>query len=596
MKKGKIEKNKERKPYRHLIGILSKSIREYKKESILAPIFVTLEVVLEVLIPFITTYLVDDGIKAGNMNAILKYGGLLVLSALVALFCGAMSGRFSAIASAGFASNLRKDMYYNIQNFSFANIDKFSTASLINRMTKDVVEMQNTYAMIIRIAFRAPIMLIFAMCMSFTINTTVPLIFFAVIPVLAVVVAVLMKSVHPLFESMFRRFDDLNVVVEENLLGMRVVKSYVREDHEINKFNKISDDIYSIGSKAMKIMSFTNPIMTLCIYAVMIFICGYSANLIVKSGGVEMTTGDLTGLLTYVMQIMMNLLMTSMVIVIVSISRPAAERISEVLVEEPTIKNPENPVCEVVDGSIEFKNVKFSYSEKAERFALEQINFSVKSGETVGILGSTGSSKTTLVQLIPRLYDASEGEVLVGNVNVKDYDLTTLRDNVAMVLQKNTLFSGTIAENLRWGNESATDEQIKEACRLAQADSFIEGFPDKYETHIEQGGTNVSGGQKQRLCIARALLKNPKILILDDSTSAVDTKTDAMIRDSFKKIIPGTTKIIIAQRVSSIEDADKIVILDDGQISAVGTHEELLKTSEIYQEVYYSQVKGAENE
>lgn len=596
MKEKKVKQKKEKKPSKHLIKTLSKSIGEYKKESILAPVFVIFEVVLEVLIPFITTYLVDDGIKKGDMNAILKYGGFLVLAALVALFCGAMSGRFSAIASAGFASNLRKNMYYNIQRFSFANIDKFSTASLINRITKDVVEMQNTYAMLVRIAFRAPIMMIFAMCMSFTINDTVPLIFFAVLPVLIVVVFVLMRSVHPLFESMFKRFDDLNVIVEENLLGMRVVKSYVREDHEIKKFNKVSDSIYTIGNKAMKIMSFTNPIMTFCIYVVMIFICGYSANLIVKSGGTEMTTGDLTGLLTYVMQIMMNLMMTSMVVVIVAISRPAAERICEVLVEEPTIRNPENPVTEVADGSIEFRGVNFRYSEKAERFALEKIDLSIKSGETIGILGSTGSSKTTLVQLIPRLYDASEGEVFVGNVNVKDYDLTTLRDNVAMVLQKNTLFSGTIAENLRWGNESATDEQIREACKLAQADSFIEGFPDKYETHIEQGGTNVSGGQKQRLCIARALLKNPKILILDDSTSAVDTKTDAMIRDSFKKIIPGTTKIIIAQRVSSIEDADKIVILDDGQISAIGTHEELLKTSEIYQEVYYSQVKGAENE
>lgn len=587
---------KEKKQSIPLIKTLAQSIKEYKKASILAPIFVILEVVLEVLIPYITTYLVDFGIKKGDMNAILKYGGFLVLSAVVALVCGAMSGRFAAIASAGFASNLRRDMYYNIQRFSFENIDKFSTASLINRITKDVVEMQNTYAMLIRIAFRAPIMLVFAMAMSFTINNFVPLIFLAVIPVLGVVVFVLMRTVKPLFESMFKRFDDLNVVVEENLLGMRVVKSYVREEHEIKKFNKISEAIYKIGSKAMKIMSFTDPIMTLCIYAVMLFICGYSANLIVSSSGVEMTVGDLTGLLTYVMQIMMNLLMTSMVILMVSISRPAAERIAEVLVEKPTIENPENPINEVADGSIDFNNVNFRYSEKAERFALEGINLSIKSGETVGILGSTGSSKTTLVQLIPRLYDTTEGEVLVGGVNVKDYDLTVLRDNVAMVLQKNTLFSGTIAENLRWGNENATDEEIQEACRLAQADSFIEGFPDKYQTHIEQGGTNVSGGQKQRLCIARALLKKPKILILDDSTSAVDTKTDALIRDSFKKIIPGTTKIIIAQRVSSIEDADKIVILDDGQISAVGTHEELLKTSEIYQEVYYSQVKGGEDE
>lgn len=587
---------KEKKPAKHLLKTLAGSIREYKKASILAPIFITFEVVLDVLIPFITTFLVDEGIKKGDMNAILMYGGLLALSALVALFFGAMSGRYCAIAAAGFASNLRKDMYYNIQRFSFANIDKFSTASLINRMTKDVVEMQNTYAMVIRTAFRAPLMLVFAMCMSFTINNVVPLIFLAVLPVLSVIIFVLMRSVHPLFEKMFSTFDDLNVVVEENLLGMRVVKSYVREEHETKKFNKISQSIYKIGSKAMKIMACSNPALTLCINIVMLFVCGYSANLIVKSGGVTMTTGDLTGLLTYIMQIMMNLMMTSMVIVIVSISRPAAERICEVINEEPTIVNPENAIEEIADGSIEFKGVSFSYSARAQRYALENIDLSIKSGETVGILGSTGSSKTTLVQLIPRLYDTTVGDVYVGGHKVKEYDLTVLRDNVAMVLQKNTLFSGSIAENLRWGNENATDEDIKEACRLAQADSFIESFPDGYDTHIEQGGTNVSGGQKQRLCIARALLKKPKILILDDSTSAVDTKTDAMIRDAFKKIIPGTTKIIIAQRVSSIEDADKIVIMDDGKINAVGTHEELLENSEIYREVFYSQVKGAENE
>lgn len=598
------KEKKIKEPKISLVKTLALSIREYKKASILAPIFVIIEVVLEVLIPFIVKYLVDFGINAkdadgnivGNMNIILQYGGLLVLAALVALVFGALSGRCAAIAAAGFASNVRKDMYYNVQNFSFENIDRFSTASLINRMTKDVVEIQNVYAMLIRIAFRAPAMLIFAMCMSFTINNVIPLIFFAVIPVLAVVLFFLMRFAHPVFKKMFKHFDDLNVVVEEDLLGMRVVKSYVREDHEINKFNNISGNIFKLGSKAMKLMAFTNPIMTFCIYAVMLFICGYSANLIVKSGGTQMTTGDLTGLFTYVMMIMMNLMMLSMIIVMITISRPAAERITEVLLEKPTIVDPENPITQITDGSIEFKNVSFRYSERAERFALEDATLSIKAGETVGILGSTGSSKTTLVQLIPRLYDASEGEVLVGGHDVREYSIKELRDNVAMVLQKNTLFSGSIAENLRWGNENATDEEIKHACHLAQADSFIEAFPDKYDTHIEQGGTNVSGGQKQRLCIARALLKNPKILILDDSTSAVDTKTDALIRRGFKEFIPGTTKIIIAQRISSIEDADKIIIMDDGKINAVGTHEELLKTNTIYQEVYYSQVKGGEND
>lgn len=579
-----------------LVKTLAMSIREYKKHSILAPIFVIIEVILEVIIPFIVKYLVDEGIKKGNMNYILMYGGLLVLCALIALLFGALSGRCAAIASAGFASNVRKDMYYNVQNFSFENIDKFSTASLINRMTKDVVEIQNIYAMLIRIAFRAPVMLVFAMCMSFTINNVIPLIFFAVIPVLSVVMLLLMRFAHPIFQKMFRHFDDLNIVVEEDLLGMRVVKSYVREEHEIKKFNDISGKIFKLGSKAMKLMAFTNPVMTLCIYTVLLFICGYSANLIVKSGGVDMTTGDLTGLLTYVMMIMMNLMMLSMIIVMLTISRPAAERICEVLREEPTIVNPENPINEVCDGSIKFENVSFRYSERAERFALEDATFSIKSGETVGILGSTGSSKTTLVQLIPRLYDTSEGDVFVGGHNVREYDITTLRDNVAMVLQKNTLFSGSIAENLRWGNENATDEELRHACHLAQADTFIDSFPDGYNTHIEQGGTNVSGGQKQRLCIARALLKNPKILILDDSTSAVDTKTDALIRKGFKEFIPGTTKIIIAQRISSIEDADKIIIMDGGKINAIGTHEELLKSNVIYQEVYYSQVKGGEND
>lgn len=578
-----------------MIKTLLGSVKEYKKDSILAPVLVSFEVLLDVLIPYLMSYLIDEGIKKSSMSNILLYGGLLVCAAILALIFGALAGKHAASASAGFASNLRKDMYYNIQTFSFANIDKFSSASLITRMTKDVVSLQDTYQIIIRTAVRSPIMLIFATAMAFTVNAKVSLIFLACLPIMFIGLLLVMKVAHPLFEKMFTQFDVLNNVVEENLLGMRVVKAYVREDHETKKFNKISTAIYKLGAKAEKIMACTNPLMMICIYGSMLFINGYSAKIIVESGATAMTTGQLTSLISYVMQIMMSLMMVSMCIVFITISRAAGERVSEVLLEKATITNPENPVMEIPDGSIDFENVNFRYSQKAERNALENVNLHIESGETVGIIGGTGSAKTTLVQLIPRLYDTTEGSVSVGGLDVQNYDIKTLRDSVAMVLQKNELFSGTIKENLRWGNEEATDEQIIEACKIAQADDFIQSFPDGYDSRIEQGGTNVSGGQKQRLCIARALLKNPKILILDDSTSAVDTRTDACIRDSFKSYIPGTTKIIIAQRISSVQDADKIIVMDGGKVDAVGTHDELIETNEIYREVYQSQIKGGED-
>lgn len=578
-----------------MLKTLLGSVKEYKRDSILSPVLVSFEVLLDVLIPYLMSYLIDEGIKKSSMQNILMYGGLLVCAAILALVFGALAGRYAARASAGFASNLRRDMYYNIQTFSFANIDKFSTASLITRMTKDVVSIQDTYQIIIRTAVRSPIMLAFATAMAFTVNPQVSLIFLACLPIMFAGLLLVMKVAHPLFEKMFTQFDVLNNVVEENLLGMRVVKAYVREEHETKKFNKISTAIYNLCVKAEKIMACTNPLMNICIYGSMLFINGFSAKIIVESGGTTMTTGQLTSLISYVMQIMMSLMMVSMCIVFITTSRAAGERISEVLLEKGTIANPENPVMELKDGSIDFENVSFRYSKRAERNALENVDLHIKSGETIGIIGGTGSSKTTLVQLIPRLYDTTEGSVSVGGLNVQDYDVKVLRDGVAMVLQKNELFSGTIKDNLKWGNEEATDEQIIEACKIAQADDFIQSFPDGYNSRIEQGGTNVSGGQKQRLCIARALLKNPKILILDDSTSAVDTHTDACIRESFKDYIPGTTKIIIAQRISSVQDADKIIVMDGGKIDGIGTHEELLESNDIYREVYQSQVKGGDD-
>lgn len=575
-----------------MIKRLGKCVREYKKPAILTPIFVSLEVIMEVIIPLLMVELIDKGIEAGNMNEIVKIGMALVVIAILSLIFGVLAGMFAAKASTGFACNLRHDMYYNVQNFSFKNIDKFSTSSIITRLTTDVTNVQNAFQMITRIAVRCPLMLIFSLAMAFSINKQVSLVFLCAVPVLALGLFFIMTNAHPIFERVFKTYDKLNNVVEENLRGIRVVKSYVREDFEIAKFNDVSGNIYKDFVKAEKLIALNSPLMQFVMYSSMLLISWVGAKLIVTS---TMTTGDLMGLITYAMQILISLMMLSMVLVMLVISKASAERIVEILEEKSDIYSPENAVMEVNDGSVIFKNVSFSYSDKKKKLCLSNIDLDIKSGETVGIIGGTGSSKTTLVQLIPRLYDATTGEVLVGGVNVKKYDLDVLRNSVAMVLQKNVLFSGTIKENLRWGNEEATDEELVRACKLAQADDFINSFPNKYDTYIEQGGNNVSGGQKQRLCIARALLKKPKILILDDSTSAVDTKTDALIRKAFAEEIPNTTKFIIAQRISSIADADKIIVLDDGKIVAFGTHEELLNSCEIYKEVYTSQTKGGVN-
>ena len=580
-----------------MIKKLMQSVREYKKASILTPLFVIFEVVLEVLIPFIMSRLIDQGIEAGNMGVIWKLGILLLVCAMVSLIFGALAGHQAAIASAGLAKNLRKDMYYKVQEYSFSNIDKFSTASIVTRLTTDVTNVQNAYQMVIRTAVRCPIMLIFALVVSFTINAKMASIFVVVIPILAFVLAFLSIKVHPYFKRVFKTYDRLNEVVQENLYGIRVVKSFRREEHENEKFGNISQSIYRDFTKAEKIITLNMPAMMLAVYTCIILIAWLGAKAIVLSGNTAgvaggLTTGELMSLFTYAMQILMSLMMISMVFVMVIMSRSSGERIVEILEEESDIRNNDHPVMEVKDGSISFEDVQFSYSKEADKRVLSDVNLQISSGETVGIIGGTGSSKSSLVQLIPRLYDVFAGCVKVGGVDVRDYDIETLRNEVAMVLQKNVLFSGTIKENLRWGNESASDEELIHACQLAQADDFIQTFPHKYDTYIEQGGSNVSGGQRQRLCIARALLKKPKILILDDSTSAVDTKTDALIRKAFLEEIPDTTKIIIAQRVSSVQDADKIVVLDDGIISAVGTHDELLVSSDIYREVYESQVKG----
>lgn len=572
-----------------MIKRLSQCIREYKKDAILSPLYVLVESLLDVAIPFVMAGLIDKGIEAGNMSMILRYGAILVGFALVALTFGALSGRSCARATAGFARNLRHDMFHHLQVYSFSNIDKFSSAGLVTRLTTDVSNVQNAFMMIIRTLIRCPAMLIFAMVMSFRINHDISLIFLAVIPILGVGLYLIIKHVHPVFERVFKTYDRLNGVVQENLSGIRVVKNFVREDHEIEKFDTISGTIYKDFSLAERILALNSPLMQGCVYACMILVSWLGAKQIVIG---NMSTGNLMSFFTYIMQILSSLMMLSMVFVMITMSRASAERIVEVLDEESDITNCDNPVYEVKNGSVEFTDVSFSYAKRPDKTVLDDIDLIIPSGQTVGIIGGTGSSKSSLVQLIPRLYDVTGGCVKVGGIDVRNYDLQTLRHNVAMVLQKNTLFSGTIKENLRWGNPDATDEELVHACRLAQADDFISTFPDGYDTYIEQGGTNVSGGQKQRLCIARAILRKPKILILDDSTSAVDTKTDALIRQAFREEIPNTTKIIIAQRISSVMDADQIVVMDNGRINACGTHEELLANNEIYREVYESQQKG----
>lgn len=577
-----------------MIKKLAKSIREYKRESILTPIFVSLEVVMEVIIPLLMANLIDKGMYACDMNEVLKIGLELVGAAMLSLIFGVLSGSVAAKASAGFAKNLRKDLYYKVQDFSFSNIDKFSTASIITRLTTDVTYVQMAFQMIIRIAVRTPLMLVFSLIMAFGINKELSLIFLILIPIVGAALGLISTKVYPIFDRVFKKYDDLNEIVEENVSSIRVVKSYVLEEKEKEKFSKTSNEIYKDFTKAEKIMALNSPIMQFAIYSALILISWFGARIIVNSHMTALTTGELTSLLTYSIQILSSLMMLTMILVMCTMSRASAQRIVEILDEEPDLKNKKNPIEEVKNGDIEFKNVGFSYVGKKNKEVLKNINLKIKSGETVGIIGGTGDGKSSLINLIPRLYDVSEGKVLVGGVNVKDYDLKVLRDQVANVLQKNVLFSGTIKENIRWGDENASDEDIERVCKLAQADEFIQGFDKKYDTYIEQGGTNVSGGQKQRLCIARALLKKPKILILDDSTSAVDTKTDSLIRKAFREEIPNTTKIIIAQRISSVQDADKIVVMDNGRIDAIGTHEELLKSNKIYQEVYESQTKMTE--
>ena len=592
------------------VKILSKSVREYKKPSLLAPLFVAIEVVLECLIPFVMTLLLGAmNFIAGNeqnpssfvvkilnwigatgpddmMKVILWFGLCLLLLALLSLACGALSGRFCAVASSGFAKNLRKDMFNKLQSFSFSNIDKFSSSSLVTRMTTDVTNVEMSYMMIIRTAIRSPFMLIFSMIMAFSINSKMALIFLCTTPILAIGLVLIMTKAIPFFTKIFKKYDKLNESAEENIRGMRVVKSYVREEHEKDKFNNASNEVKNDFTKAEKIIAFNGPLMNFCVYAGLIAIYVIGSMLIINSGGNELKWTELQSFMTYSFQMLMSLMMLSMIMVTIIISTASAKRIAEVLVEESSIVSPEDAITSVKDGSIEFENVCFKYSETAEKFALSDITLKIESGQTIGIIGSTGSSKSSLVQLIPRLYDVNTGVVKVAGVNVKDYDLDTLRNSVAMVLQKNVLFSGSIRENMQWGNKNATDEEIKQAMELAQIGNV------ELDKHVEQGGVNFSGGQKQRLCIARALLKNPKILILDDSTSAVDTKTDALIRKAFKEFIPETTKIIIAQRIASVEDADMILIMDNGKISACGTHQQLLDNNEIYQELYYSQNKG----
>ena len=578
-----------------MIKTLAKSLREHKKGSILTIILSILEAAFEILIPLCMADIIDKGIDLGEMSAVWKYGIALLIFAVLQLFTGVLSAHIAAKTSVGFSANLRQDMYDNVQTFAFSNIDKFSTASIVTRLTTDVTNIQNSYQMLIRMAIRGPIMLIFSMAVAFSINSSIAWIFLAIIPIMAGLLILIVRKVHPVFNRVFRTYDELNNVVQENVRGIRVVKSFNQEDNEIKKFKGISESIYRDFAKGERLLAFNSPIMQFFMYASMILISWIGAKAIIVSGNnaaLGMTTGDLTAMFAYAMQILMSLMMLSMVFAMMTISLASARRIAEILDEKTDIANPENPEMSVKDGSIRFEWVDFVYASKADKKVLDNIDLSIASGETIGIIGGTGSSKSSLVQLIPRLYDVTGGRLTLGGVDVRSYDLTVLRNAVAMVLQKNELFSGTIKENLRWGNENATDEEIEHACRLACADEFIQGFPDKYDTYIEQGGTNVSGGQKQRLCIARALLKKPKVLILDDSTSAVDTKTDASIQRAFAEYIPDITKIIIAQRISSVQHADQIIVLDDGKVVAVGRHNELLESCDIYREVYASQKKG----
>lgn len=573
-----------------MIKTLAKYIGQYKKDTVLTPIFTALEVIMEILIPYVTASIIDNGIKTGDLNNVLKYGGVMIVLALLSLFFGIQAGRYAAGASSGFACNLRDGMYENIQKYSFSNIDKFSTAGLVTRITTDVTNLQNAFQMIIRIAVRAPLMLVCSMTMCFVINLRLSLIFLAVLVVLGCILGIIMKKAMPLFNEVFRRYDDLNASVQENVSGIRVVKAFVREEHEVGKFTKAAEKLCGLFVKAESILAFNGPVMMLCVYGCITAISWFGAHYIV---GGDMTTGNLTSLFSYVMSMLMSLMMLSMIFVMITMSAASAKRITEVLTEQPDLCNPEQPVYEVKDGSIQFKNVNFSYKSGSGEDTLHDINLKINSGETIGVIGGTGCGKSSFVSLISRLYDVTEGQVLVGGRDVREYDMETLRNQVSVVLQKNVLFSGSILENLRWGKEDATEEECKEACIQACADEFIQMMPDKYNTHIEQGGSNVSGGQKQRLCIARALLKKPKILILDDSTSAVDTATDAKIRKAFSTHIPGTTKLIISQRISSIRDADRILVLENGSVHGFDTHDNLIKTNEIYQEIYEAQTKGS---
>ena len=572
-----------------MMKTLSRSIREYKKASILTPLLVIVEVILECLIPFVIANLVNEMQAGCSMGVIVRYGAALIVMSVLSLIFGGAAGATCATASAGFARNLRKDMFYKIQDYSFENIDKFSVSSLVTRLTTDITNVQMAFMMIIRVAIRCPLMLVFSFAMGFIMGGRLAMIFLFTIPILGIGLFLVIRTAMPLFRSVFKKYDALNDSVQENVQAMRVVKSYVREDYEKKKFGNAADDVKKDFTKAERIMAINSPMMQFCVYAGMVFVLSYGSYAVITSRGLDINVGQMSAMVTYSFQILMSLMMVSMVFAMITMSAESAERIVEVLSEESSLKSPENAITEIKDGSIDFDNVSFKYSKKADRMALSDIDLHIKSGEVIGILGGTGSSKSTLIQLIPRLYDVTEGSVKVGGIDVRKYDLEVLRNQVAVVLQKNVLFSGTIKDNLRWGNPNATDDELIEACKLAQADEFIRQFPDKYETWIEQGGTNVSGGQKQRLCIARALLKKPKILILDDSTSAVDTRTDALIRKGFREFIPETTKIIIAQRVASVQDADRIILMEGGRIAAIGNHDELMKTSDVYRDIYTSQ-------